>query len=151
MIEEMVKDLTLDYLKDTEVGENLQKAMRGIEKAQEVAVAYINDDSSDKLKTMKIGTVLTFSVIMKMANGKAINEFSDQDWKDVALDIADYAIMQDGQQYSISVFLAYAKSVDASVEVLEARGISAEKCDAIRAIADKVCDLSDQLKAIPNC
>lgn len=147
MIDEMVKDLTLDYLKGTEVGANLQKIMKGIEKAQEAAVSYINDDSPDKLKTMKMGTVLTFSVIMKMVNGKPINKFTDQDWKDVALDIADYAILQDGQQYSISVFLTYTKYVDVSVEVLEARGISIEKCDAIRAISDKVRNLSDQLKA----
>lgn len=147
MIEEMINGLTLDYLKNTEVGGKLQKAMAGLEKAQEVAMAYVKDDSPDKLKTMKIGTVLTLSVIMKMADGKPINKFSDQDWKDVALDVADFAIMPDGQQYSVSVFLAYAKYVDVSVEVLEARGVSSEKCESIRTIADKVRNLSDQLKA----
>ena len=145
MIEELLKDITLDYLKDTEIGTNILKAMQGIQKAQEVAMAYVNDDSPDHLKMMRAGTIAAFSIISKIASGKPVKDFNDQDWKDIAGKVAEYAILTDGQLYSVRIFEAYADYVDISVKVLELNGISEEKRDAISAIAKKVRGLSKDL------
>ncbi|MBR1641727.1 MAG: hypothetical protein IJ683_05315 [Butyrivibrio sp.] len=145
MIEELLKDITLDYLKDTEIGTNILKAMQGIQKAQEVAMAYVNDDSPDHLKMMRVGTIAAFSIISKVAAGKSIKDFDNQDWKDVASKVAEYAILTDGQLYSVRIFEAYAGYVDISVKVLELNGISEEKRDAISTIAKKVRGLSKEL------
>ncbi len=145
MIEQLLKDITFDCLKDSEIGENIQKAMHGIERAQEVALAYVNDDSPDHLKMMKAGTIAAFSIVSKVAAGKPIKDFSDQDWKDIAGKVADYAILTDGQQYSVLIFEAYADYVDISVKVLELNGISEEKREAISLIATKVRNLSNEL------
>ena len=145
MIEQLLKDITFDYLQDTEVGANILKAMQGVEKAQEVALAYVNDDSPDHLKMIRVGTIAAFSTVSKVAAGKPIKEFNDQDWKDIAEKVADYAVLPDGQQYSVRIFEAYADYVDISVKVLELNGISQEKRDAISAIAKKVRGLSKEL------
>lgn len=145
MIEELLKDITFDYLKDTEIGANILKAMQGIQKAQEVAMAYVNDDSPDHLKMMRAGTIAAFSIISKIASGKPVKDFDDQDWKDIAGKVAEYAILTDGQLYSVRIFEAYADYVDISVNVLELNGISEEKRDAISTIAKKVRGLSKEL------
>lgn len=142
MIEELLKDITLDYLKDTEIGANIQKAMDGIAKAQETVLAYMNDDSPEQLKRIRIGTIATFAILGKIASGKNIKEFNKQDWIDIASKISDLAILPDGQQYSVEVFEAYADYVDISVKLLDKNGISKEKCEAISRIAKEVRKLS---------
>lgn len=142
MIEELLKDITLDYLKDTEIGANIQKAMNGIAKAQETVLAYMNDDSPEQLKRIRIGTIATFAILGKIASGKNIKEFDKQDWIDIASKISDLAILPDGQQYSVEVFEAYADYVDISVKLLDKNGISKEKCEAISRIAKEVRKLS---------
>lgn len=142
MVEELLKDITLDYLKDTDIGANIQKAMNGIAKAQETVLAYMNDDSPDQLKRIRIGTIATFAILGKIASGKNIKEFDKQDWIDIASKISDLAILPDGQQYSVEVFEAYADYVDISVKLLDKNGISKEKCEAISRIAKEVRKLS---------
>ncbi len=142
MIEEFLKDITLDYLKNTEVGANIQKAMNGIAKAQETVLAYMNDDSPEQLKRIRIGTIATFAILGKIAAGKSIKEFDKQDWIDIANKISDHAILLDGQQYSVEVFKAYADYIDISVKLLDEKGISKEKCEAISQISKEVRKLS---------
>lgn len=147
MIEELIKDVAIDYLRDTDIGKNIEIAMAAVQKIQLTAETYYNDDSPDKLKHTRIGTILTFAILDKIVSGKSIKSFDKLDWLDIANKVADYAILVDGQQYSVSIFLAYAKYVDASVELLQVKGISEEKCAAISAIADQVRSLSDELLA----
>ena len=145
MIEQILKEITFDYLQNTEIGANIQRAMDGIEKAQEVAMAYVNDDSPNHLKMIRVGTIVAFSIVSKVASGKLIKDFDDQDWKDIAVKIADYAILTDGQQYSLRIFEAYADYIDISVKVLELNGISKGKRVEISVIAKKVRGLSKEL------
>ena len=142
MMEELVKDITLDYLKNTKVGVNIQKAMDGIAKAQETVLAYINDDSPEHLKRIRIGTIATLAILGKVSSGKSIQNFDKQDWIDIANKIADYAILTDARQYSVMVFEAYADYVDISAKALKKGGISKEKCDDICQIAKEVRILS---------
>ena len=143
MIEELLRDITWDYLKDTKIGANLQRAMEGLEKTQEVAYAYVSDASSEQLKKTKIGTTLVFAIMKKMYSGKSFKEFKEEDWKEIASMVAQYAILDDGKLYSQRVFSAYADYVDASVKFLVVCGVPEDKCDSIRNIAAEVRSLSD--------
>lgn len=147
MIENMIKDMAIEYLNDTDIGKNIEQAMAVMQKVQMTAEAYYNDDSSEKLKICRIGTILTFGILSKVAEGKSIKKFDKMDWLDIANKVADYAILADGQQYSMSIFLAYAKYIDASVELLRIKGIKEEKCIAVENIAERVRQLSEELVA----
>lgn len=142
---EMIKDITIDYLQDTKAGEYLQNVRGVLQQVQEVAYAYVVDDSPQQLKTMRIGTAMAFSIINKVAGGKSIKDFSEQDWKDVASDVSNNAILADGRQWSITVFSIYANYVEASACVLEKKNISKEKCDAVRGLAMQVRDYEKAL------
>lgn len=144
MIEDIIKNVTYEYIQKSELGEKLEPAFRSLQKAQEAAVAYVNDDSSDMLKKMRIGTMLTFSIISKCISGKSIKQFDSKDWNEIAATVAEYAVIEGDERYSIRIFSMYADYVDASVELLEKIGIDSAKCDAIRTLSDKVRFLTDE-------
>ncbi|AOZ95351.1 hypothetical protein [Butyrivibrio hungatei] len=146
MIEEIIKETTIRYFKESEIGQNLEKALNGIEKAQETVAAYCNDDSPEGLKILKIGTTAIIGILYKVFNGKNIKEFTTEDWKEIASVVVDRAIIDDGQQYSVIVFDVYAKYVDFSVKILKASGVSVEKCDDISRLSKKVKKLGDDLE-----
>ncbi len=146
MIESIVKDITIEYLQDTEIGENLKKAMSVMQNAQETAYAYVSDDNPEQLKQIRIGTLLVLSVLNKVFSGKPVQEFDNDDWKEIATAVSDNAIRIDPSEYSVRVFTTYANYVDISVKVLKAMEIPDKKCDAISAIAQNVRDLSTEFK-----
>lgn len=146
MIEEILKDLTIKYLEETNIGKNILKAMDGVQKAQEAVTAYMTDDSPEERKAMRAGTVIAFAIVSKVASGKAIKDFTNEDWKDIASKTVDYAVMMDGQRYSEWVFSVYVKYIEISVKVLEMNGILEEKRDSISKIADDVRNLSKKLE-----
>lgn len=141
------KNLTYELLNNTQIGEYLKKAVSCMQRAQDVAYAYVSDDSPEQLKTMRIGTALTFSIISKVVRGKRIKDFSQSDWEEIANNVADYAILADGRQWSVIVFSIFANYVDVSANVLQEMKISEEKCDAIRALSAQVRQLEKDLVA----
>ena len=145
MIAEIVKEITLEQLQETQVGDRLLSAMKKIEKAQETLLVYVNDDSREDLKLIRIGTVLAFAIINKVVSGKSIGEFGDEEWMEIAEQVADYAILIDGQTYSTRIFLMYAKYVDVSVEVLRIEGITNKKLESVTTISGKIRDLTDEV------
>ena len=147
MIEGIINSLTVEYLKNNEIGDKIQMAMIGVQKAQEAILAYVNDDSPEEQKYMRMGTVLAFAIVNKIAHGTPIKDFSNRDWEDIISSVANDAVMIEGQKYSIWVFSVYASYVDISVKVLEIRGISAKKCDAISMIAEEVRALGRKLES----
>ena len=144
-LEGMLKNVTLEYLNTTRIGEEFNRVMESVQKAQEVAYAYAADDSPERLKMMRVGTALTFAVLRKVAQGQSIKDFSEQDWKDIAFNVADNAVIAGGRQWSVIVFSTYADYVDLSVEKLKKLGISDKKCEAIRALAASVRKLENDL------
>ncbi len=144
MIESIAKEMTIEYLQNTKIGDNLMKAMSTLQNVQETAYAYVTDDSPEQLKQIRIGTVLVLSVIQKIFSGKKIKDFNTEDWKEIAANISEKAIRIDPSQYSVNVFTTYAKYVDFSVELLKAKDIPEEKCNAISELAENVRSLSDQ-------
>lgn len=104
-----IKTITLGYLLTTPLGENLVKLKSLYEKVQENIYAMAESDDPDKLKQLKMGTIMTFAVIGKVIEGKDPKKFSKEDWKDIAEAVSEYAIKMDGRDYSAFVFALYSR------------------------------------------
>ena len=146
MFEEYIADYAIDYLASSPVGEKLQKAMSAFEKVQENLNALIEKKDESGLTLIKCGTILTFSVLKKLGNGTHIKDFTDSDWKEIANNVSQYAILMDDQKYSESVFLLYAQYIDSSAGSIE--GMASDKLvSSIKALAQ---ELRDKTNALEN-
>lgn len=143
MIEDLIKDLTIDYVKDTEIAQNIKSCITKIQKVQEAAYTLANDNSSDKLKLMRIATFLTNTVLTKLAEGKNIKSFTSKDWEEILTYVSENGILIDNEKYTLKIFSIYSDYVGTSAEVLRSLNVSKDKCDAILALSNKVSDLNN--------
>ena len=142
-----IKTITLDYLLTTPLGENLVKLKSLYEKVQENIYAMAENDDPDKLKQLKMGTILTFAVIGKVIEGKDPKKFSKEDWKDIAEAVSEYAIKMDGRDYSAFVFSLYSRYIDGSANYLEGLNADEKHLEEIRTLA---LDLQNKTEAFRN-
>ncbi len=140
-----IKQLTIDYLLQSSLGEDLQKLENLYGKLQENLVALSDSDDSDSLKKTKIGTTLIFAVISKIREGKNPKEFTQNDWKDIANAISEKAILMDSKDYSVYIFNKYAQYIDASVEFL-GDTVEPKYTEAIQALAADLRNKAEALK-----
>lgn len=109
-----LKNITIDYLQHSPVGEELEKIQRSIEKAEDTFYkGYYAEDK--KLLSVKIGTILSFAILKKYGMGIKPSDFTEQDWKDIADSVSKYAVRMDGQKYSEFIFKEYADFIDTSI------------------------------------
>lgn len=145
-LQDIAGDLALDYLAQTELGEKAEQALRAIESAQAV-LAGLEAQANDKdLLGVKVGTVLCFAVLGKAQAGTSPFDYTRDDWASIASEVAEWAVIADGQAYSEQVFLLYAGYIDASADLL-ATVASPASVDATRALADRLRSLSKTLEA----
>ena len=142
-----IKTITLDYLLTTPLGEDLVKLKSLYDKVQKNIYAMAENDDPDKLKQLKIGTILTFAVIGKVIDGKEPKNFSKEDWKDIAEAVSEYAIKMDGRDYSAFVFSLYSRYIDGSANYLEGLNADEKHLEEIRALA---LDLQDKTEKLQN-
>ena len=143
-----IKNITLDYLENTEAGDKLEKAFAIYEKSQDALVALSNADESENLTLIKIGTVLSLSIFKKTLSGKNPKDLNQSDWEDIAAAVVDKAIIMDGRDYSRMIFDIYAQYIDVSVRVLMARSPSEKHqkhVDDIRCLAEELRQKADKL------
>lgn len=143
-----IKNITLDYLENTEAGDKLEKAFEIYEKSQDAIVALSNADESENLTLIKIGTVLSLSIFKKTLSGKNPKDLNQSDWEDIAGAVVDKAIIMDGRDYSRMIFDIYAQYIDVSVKVLMARSPSEKHqkhVDDIRCLAKELRQKTDKL------
>lgn len=140
-----IKNLSLEQLKQTKLGDQLKSYFQVLQKVQEVVVVSMNDDSEDWLKKVRCGTVAAFSIVTKIADGTPLKSFSTDDWKEIIGNIAEYGILIDGRDYSRMIFEIYAQYVDISVEVLRKKEVSEDKLQAISALAEEIRHLGEQV------
>lgn len=113
----LIKDMTIDALQGTPIYDALKRDMESIQKYQEAVCVLVNTSDESQLNILRIGTILSFSVIGKILQGKNPKEFSGEDWKDIADNVADYGIKMDGQRYTEFVFNLFALYIDFSVDI----------------------------------
>ena len=127
----------LEQLMKTSAGEKFQQALQLIQTMQEHLTALSEKEEEPSVTGAKAATVLTLAVWKKIASGKRPSSFDQEDWKEIGRAVSEYAILPDGEQYSIFVFQLYEKYIRASAEMI-ARFATPETVEAIMKLADEL-------------
>ena len=118
-LEQFLKDLALEQLMNSPLGEQLQKAMHIFDTVQRHYFALADKQDEMGMTGIKAVTIMTFAVLKKIADGKKPGELNEQDWKDVAAAVSKYAVLADDQQYSVFIFSLYERYIRNSVVQIE--------------------------------
>ena len=127
----------LEQLMKTPAGEKLQQALQLVQTMQAHLAAMSEKEEAPSIIGVKAATILTLTVLKKIASGKSPSSFDKEDWKELAHTVSEYVIGLDGEQYSIFVFQLYEKYIRASAEMI-ARFALHETVEAIRKLADEL-------------
>ena len=138
-IERMLKDLALEQLMKSPVGDKLQQAMHIFQTVQNHYLALAEKQDEMGMTGIKVATMLTFAILKKIADGKKPSELDNEDWKDIASAVSEYAILSDDQRYSVFIFSLYERYIRHSVMQIEAV-ISEETAAAINGLAEQLHD-----------
>lgn len=125
--------------------ENFKAAIDAFQRIEAIIISLSEKREDSDLTSIKSGTVLLFAIIGKITGGKNPEEFSEEDWKDIAGTVAEYAVLADGRSYTIFVFETYADYLASSVEFLKER-ISPEASDSVLELVREIHDLSQKLE-----
>lgn len=145
-LEQLLKEFALEQLLKSPLGEQLQQAMHIFDKVQSHYIALAEKQDEMGMTGMKVVTILTFSILRKIASGKKPSELSKDDWKDIAADVSQYAVLADDQQYSVFIFNLYESYIRHSVMQIE-EIITEEVVAAINGLADELRSKADALGA----
>ena len=138
MFSDLIKDITIDELLHSPAGEVLEKAVKTVSDIQRTLLAISENDDGTEMTLLKIGTVFQIFLIDTLASGKRPEEFDNEDWKNIAEKVSQYAIFADGQSYTEFVFTMYADFIDLSAKTLQERKVPEEKTAEVRAIAEEI-------------
>ena len=137
VIKNYLKDMAIEQLLHSPVGERLQQAIAVLETLQVHANALMEKQDELGMTAVKVITVLTFAILKKMADGKNAIEFDDQDWKDIVEAVSQYAVLMDDQQYSVFVFTMYERYIRESAAMMEGNA-PPEVVSEINSLADEL-------------
>ena len=128
------------------LGDQLQQAMYIFDKVQAHYFALAEKQDEGGMTGIKVVTILTFSILRKVACGKKPSELNKDDWKDIAADVSQYAVLADDQQYSVFIFNLYESYIRNSVTQIE-EIISEETAAVIKGLADELHGKAEALSA----
>lgn len=136
-VEVYFKDLAIEYLMKTPLGDKMQQGLHIFEIIQEHICALQEKQGEEEMTKTKMVTVLTFALLKKMTEGKNPKEFKTDEWKEIVSMVSHYAILQDNQLYTVFVFSAYESYIRASADYVETYASEAT-VTAIRLLADEL-------------
>lgn len=136
-LKQQVAQFALEQLMKTPAGEKLQQALQMIQTMQEHLAALSAKEEAPSVTGAKAATVLTLAVLKKIASGKTPSSFNKEDWEELGHAVSEYAILLDGEQYSIFIFQLYEKYILFSTEMI-ARLAPPETVKAIMSLADEL-------------
>ena len=139
-----LKRITLDILKETPVGDDLERIIPIMEKVQRAVNALDQNNDPEDLRKLKVGTVLLLSVLKKAKAGQSPREFTKEDWAEIAKDVSSIAIEMDSRDYTAGVFRLYAVWIDRTAKQLIGL-IPPRTSDAIQALAEELNSKIEQL------
>lgn len=142
---ENIKNMAIDHLMKSKLSTSIKKSFDAFEKVQETLYTLVDSKENDTTVKLRIGTVLTFAVINKVLQGKSPNNFTKEDWKEIANLVVDDAVLIDEQTYTENVFLLYADYINASANTITSF-ITQEKTDSINNLADEIRVKTDSLQ-----
>ena len=136
-IECLLKDLALEQLMKSPLGEKLQQAFHIFQTVQNHYAAISEKQDELGMTGIKAVTILTFAVLKKMADGKKPSDLGVQDWKEIAAAVSQFAVLADDQQYSVFIFSLYERYIHHSVAQIQ-EIISDETASVINGLADEL-------------
>ena len=145
-LDHMLKELALEQLMKSPVGDKLQQAMQTFQTVQRHYVALADKQDEMGMTGIKATTILTFAILKKIADGKKPSELNEQDWKEIASAVSQYAVLNDDQQYSVFIFSLYERYIRNSVMQIE-EIISEETAAVINGLADELHNKAEVLSA----
>ena len=145
-LEQLLRDLTLEQLMNSPLGVQLQRAMHISEIVQAHCFALAEKQDELEITGIKAITIMTFSILKKIADGKIPSQLTKEDWKDIAADVSKDAVLADDLQYSVFIFSQYEKYIRNSVMQIEEL-VSEETAAVINGLADELHSKSDALEA----
>ena len=143
-----IKDLTIELLKDTSVEAELEKTFALYEKAQRTVLSLCNIDEEKDLTITKIGTILSLNLFGMLLGEKKPGDLTEDDWKKIADEVIEKAVLMDGQSYSIYIFDLYAEYIECSANVLGKRLPGKKRQGQIDAITDLSKELKEKKKQL---
>ena len=137
MSNEIYLDIRINDLLTDDASQKIGQIFDKIGILQNGLYALSASEDGMQLNLLKIGTVFQIFLIDTLASGKRPRDLTEEDWKNIAEKVYKYAVIEDGQQYSVFIFSLYANYIDISAETL--RGvISEDKCDSIKGLAEAI-------------
>lgn len=142
-----IKKLAQTILQQNQFSEKLQLATSVFEDVQNymLSLGKIADDK-DASMSIKVGTILAFSTLKKVVNGKMPMSFDRNDWKEIADSISKYAILQEEQNYTKFVFGMYESYIRSSANSI--RGMVSD--DTVKAIISLADELAQKTNLLDN-
>ena len=103
----------------TDAGKKLAKAAETVSALQQGLYAFATREDRQQSDLQRIGTVLQIFFIDTLAAGKKPGDLTEEDWKNIAGKVYQYAVIDDGQGYSEFIFTTYANYIDTSAEIVQ--------------------------------
>ncbi len=136
-LETYLTNMTIDQLMNSPVGNKIEYAMRIFEKVQMNVYALLEKEGEEGTTTVKAVTVMTFSLLNKIVAGKNPLELTTEDWKDIANDVSEYAVLPSGEEYTKFIFSKYEEYIRFSAGKISLYA-SEKTVAAIRGLADEL-------------
>ena len=143
MDKDFINELGITDLLYSNAREKINNTISGI---MERVSALLDNGDDTKLNALKIGTVFQLFFIDALAAGKKPADLTDDDWKEIAKNVDQYAVLEKDQSYSEFVFTLYANYIDISAQTLD--GLTSEK--NINAITDISATIRDNTQQFRN-
>lgn len=115
-LQNLLKDMALEQLAQSQIGQQLSKAIAIFETAQNHFYALYEKQNELGMTGVKAATMITFAILRKIAEGKKPAELDANDWKEIASTVSEYAVLADDQTYSVFIFGMYERYIRNSIE-----------------------------------
>lgn len=137
---------SIDELLNSSAKQKLSQIIEAITFVQQNMNALADSDDDAKRKMIKAATVFQIFLVQTLAEGKKPKDLTEGDWKIIAEKVSQYAVMSDGQEYSVFVFIQYADFIDASADRLVGKATD-EAVASIKELAESIRFNTEQLQS----
>lgn len=138
-IETYLKDMAIDQLMNSPAGSKIKYAMQIFEKAQTNVYALLEKEGEEGTTTVKAVTIMTFSLLNKFVDGKKLAELTNDDWKQIANEVSEHAVMMEDEDYTKFIFGKYEEYIRFSAKKISLYA-SENTVEAINALADELAE-----------
>lgn len=133
-----INDINIEKLKSNPLLADFSNVFEILEKVQNSLLALRDKSDEKPLTLLKAGSVFVMALVGKVfKERKSPKEFSKSDWRSIADQVAQFAIIQTDEEYSVFVFSMYSDYIRQSVSLLDKK-VSKNICNKITAVADDI-------------